>query len=92
MHIGKHKQYFVDDPTGKTNTKQKEYVEKIKKANKVVQAPVHEEDQRHAQEEAKKEKQKQGRKVVHFNLWNLYNPCMFQVHLIPTLFISNLVL
>ena len=51
MHIGKHE----------------EYVEKIKKANKVVQALVHEEDQRYAQEEAKKEKQKQGRKVVHFN-------------------------
>ena len=68
MHTGKYEQYFVDDPTGKTDTKQKEYVEKIEKANKVVQALVHEEDQRHAQEEAKKEKQKQGRKVVHFNL------------------------
>ena len=68
MHIGKHEQYFVDDPMGTTDTKQKEYVEKIKKANKVVQALVHEEDQRCAQDEAKKEKQKQGRKVVHFNL------------------------
>ena len=66
-HIGKHEQYFVDDPMGKTDTKQKEYVENIEKANKVVQAVVHEEDQRHAQEEAKKEKQKQRRKVVHFN-------------------------
>ena len=28
-HIGKHEQYFVDDPMGKTDTKQKEYVEKI---------------------------------------------------------------
>ena len=44
---------------GKTDTKQKEYVEKIEKANKVVQALVHEEDQRRAQEEVKKEKQKQ---------------------------------
>ena len=68
MHIGKHEQYFVDNPTGKTDTKQKEYVEKFEKANKVVQALVHEEDQRHAQDEVKKEKQKQGRKVVHFNL------------------------
>ena len=67
-HIGKHEQYFVDNPTSKTDTKQKEYVEKIEKANKVVQALVHEEDQRHTQEEAKKEKQKQGRKVVDFNL------------------------
>ena len=67
MHIGKHEQYFVDDPMGKTNTKQKEYVEKNEKANKVVQALMYEEDQRHAQEEAKKEKQRQRRKVVHFN-------------------------
>ena len=59
MHIGKHEQYFVDDSMGKTDTKQKEYVEKIEKANKVVQALVHEEDQRHAQEEVKREKQKQ---------------------------------
>ena len=66
-HIGKHEQYFVDDPMGKMDTKQKEYVEKIEKANKVVQALVHEEDQRCAQEEAKKEKTK-GRKVVDFNL------------------------
>ena len=35
-HIGKHEQYFVDDPMGKMDTKQKEYVEKIEKANKVV--------------------------------------------------------
>ena len=59
MHIGKHEQYFVDDPMGKTDTKQKEYVEKIEKANKVVQALMHEEDQRCAQEEVKREKQKQ---------------------------------
>ena len=59
MHIGKHEQYFVDDPMGKTDTKQKEYIEKIEKANKVAQALVHKEDQRHAQEEAKKGKQKQ---------------------------------
>ena len=45
---------------GKTDTKQKEYVEKIEKANKVAQALVHEEDQRHAQEEAKKEARKEG--------------------------------
>ena len=68
MHTGKHEQYFVDDPMGKKDTKQKEYVEKIEKANKVAEALVHEEDQRHAQEEVKKEKQKQGRKVVDFNL------------------------
>ena len=59
MHIGKQEQYFVDDPTGKTDTKQKEYLEKIEKANKAAQALVHEEDQRHAQEEVKKKKQKQ---------------------------------
>ena len=59
MHIGKHEQYFVDDPMGKTYAEQKKYVEKIEKANKVAQALVYEEDQRHAQEEAKKEKQKQ---------------------------------
>ena len=40
---------------------------KKSKANEVAQALVHEEDQRHAQEEAKKENQKQQRKVVHFN-------------------------
>ena len=62
MHIGKHEQYFVDDPMGKTDTKQKEYVEKIKKANKVAQDLVHEEDQRHAQQEAKRQnKSKEGR-------------------------------
>ena len=62
MHIGKHEQYFVDDPMGKTDTKQKEYVEKIEKANKIVQALVHEEDQRHVQDEVKKEnKSKEGR-------------------------------
>ena len=49
MHIGKHEQYFVDDPTGKTDTKEKEYVEKSKKANKVAQALVHGDDQRRAQ-------------------------------------------
>ena len=59
MHIGKHEQYFVDNPMGKTDTKQKEYVEKIEKTNKVGQALVHEEDQRHTQEEVKKKKQKQ---------------------------------
>ena len=71
MHIGKYEQYFVDDPMGKTDTKQKEYVEKIEKANKVVQALVHEEDQRCAQEEAKKEKQKQGRKVVQYLIYEI---------------------
>ena len=61
-HIGKHEQYFVDDPTGKTDTKQNEYVEKIKKANKVAQALVHEEDQRPARgsEKGKTKAMKEG--------------------------------
>ena len=67
-HIGKHGQYFVHDPAGNTKSKHKEFVEKAKKANQVAQTLVHEEEQKHAQEEAKLEKQKKGTKVVHFNL------------------------
>ena len=33
-----------------------------------AQALVHEEEQRHAQEQTKKEKQRKGMKVVHLNL------------------------
>ena len=67
-HIGKHDQYFVQDPTGNTESKHKEFVEKAKKANQVAQTVVHEEEQKCAQEEAELEKQKKGMKVVHFNL------------------------
>ena len=67
-HIGKCDQYFVQDPMGNTESKHKEFVEKAEKANQVAQALVHEEEQKHAQEEAKLEKQKKGTKVVHFNL------------------------
>ena len=52
---------------GNTKSKCKEFVEKAKKANQVAQTLVHEE-QKCAQEEAKLEKQKEGMKVVHFNL------------------------
>ena len=65
-HIGKHDEYFVQDPTGNTESKHNEFVEKAKKVNQVAQTLVHEEEQKHAQEEAKLEKQKKG-KVVHFN-------------------------
>ena len=67
-HIGKCDQYFVKDPTGNTKSKDKEFVEKAEKANQVAQTLVHEEEQKHAQEEAKLEKQKKIMKVVHFNL------------------------
>ena len=67
-HIGKHDQYFVQDLMGNTESKCKEFVEKAEKANQVAQTLVHEEEQKHAQEEAQLEKQKKGMKVVHFNL------------------------
>ena len=59
-HIGKHDQYFVQDPVGNTESKHKEFVEKAKKPNQVAQTLVHEEEQKHAQEEVKLEKQKKG--------------------------------
>ena len=67
-HIGKCDIYFVDDPTGNTSAKEKDKAQKIKLAKMAAQALVHEEEQRHAQEQAKKEKQRKGKKVVHFNL------------------------
>ena len=63
-HTGKCDVYFVDDPTGNTSAK----AQKIKLAKMAAQALVHKEEQRHAQEQAKKEKQRKGKKVVHFNL------------------------
>ena len=67
-HIGKRDIYFVDDPTGNTSAKEKDKAQKIKLAKMAAQALVHKEEQRHAQEQAKKEKQRKGKKVVHFNL------------------------
>ena len=67
-HIGKCDVYFVDDPTGNTSAKEKDKAQKIKLAKLAAQALVHEEEQRCAQEQAKKEKQRKGKKVVHFNL------------------------
>ena len=67
-HIGKRDIYFVDDPTSNTSTKEKEKVQKIKQAKMAAQVLVHEKEQRCAQEQAKKEKQRKGKKVVHFNL------------------------
>ena len=67
-HIGKCDVYFVDDPTSNTSAKEKDKAQKIKLAKMAAQALVHEEEQRHAQEQAKKEKQRKGKKVVHFNL------------------------
>ena len=67
-HIGKHDKYFVDDPTSNTSAKEKDKAQKIKQAKMAAQVLVHEEEQRHAQEQAKKEKQRKGKKVVHFNL------------------------
>ena len=48
--------------------KKRDKAQKIKLAKMAAQALVHEEEQRHAQEQAKKEKQRKGKKVVHFNL------------------------
>ena len=67
-HIGKCDVYFVDDPTGNTSAKEKDKAQKIELAKTAAQALVHEEEQRHAQEQAKKEKQRKGKKVAHFNL------------------------
>ena len=58
----------MDDPTGNTSAKEKDKAQKLKLAKMAVQALVHEEEQRLAQEQAKKEKQRKGKKVVHFNL------------------------
>ena len=67
-HIGKRDVYFVDDPTSNTSAKEKDKAKKIELAKMAAQALVHEEEQRRAQEQAKKEKQRKGKKVVHFNL------------------------
>ena len=67
-HIGKHDVYFVDDPIDNTSTKEKGKAQKTELAKMAAQALVHEEEQRHAQEQAKMEKQRKGKKVVHFNL------------------------
>ena len=66
--IGKHDVYFVEDPTGNTSAKEKDKAQNIELAKTAAQALVHEEEQRHAQEQTKKEKQRRGKKVVHFNL------------------------
>ena len=63
-HTGKR----VDDPTGNTAAKEKDKAQKIEQGKMAAQVLVHEEEQRHAQEQAKKEKQRKGNKVVHFNL------------------------
>ena len=55
-HIGKVNQYFVDNPTSNTDSKIPEFVEKTEKENLAVQDLVHEEEEEHAQEEAKMEK------------------------------------
>ena len=67
-HIGKRDEYFVNDPTGNTSAKEKDKAQKIEQAKTAAQVLVHKEEQRHAQEQAKKEKQRKGKKVVHFNL------------------------
>ena len=67
-HIWKHDVYFVDDPTGNTSAKEKDKAQKIELEKTAAQALVHEEEQRRPQEQAKKEKQRKGKKVVHFNL------------------------
>ena len=67
-HIGKCDVYFVDDPTSNTSAKEKDKAKKIKLAKTAAQVLVHKEEHRCAQEQAKKEKQRKGKKVVHFNL------------------------
>ena len=57
-HIGKCDIYFVDDPTGNTSAKEKDKAQKIELAKTAAQVLVHEEEQRHAQEQAKKEKER----------------------------------
>ena len=66
-HIGKRDIYFVDDPTGNTSAKERDKAQKIEQAKMAAQALVHEEEQRCAKEQAKKETQRKGKKVVHFN-------------------------
>ena len=56
--IGKCDVYFVDDPTGNTSAKEKDKAQKIELAKMAAQALVHEEEQRCAQEQAKKEKER----------------------------------
>ena len=67
-HIGKCDVYYVDDPSGNTSAKEKDKAQKIELAKMAAQALVHKEEQRLAQEQTKKEKQRKGKKVVHFNL------------------------
>ena len=67
-HIGKCDLHFVDDHTGNTSVKEKDKAQKIKLVKTAAQTLVHKEEQRCAQEQAKKEKQRKGKKVVHFNL------------------------
>ena len=57
-HIGKCDVYFVDDPNSNTSAKEKDKAQKIEQAKMVAQALVHREEQRHAQEQAKKEKER----------------------------------
>ena len=57
-HIRKRDIYFVYDPTGNTSAKEKDKGQKIELAKTAAQALVHEEKQRCAQEQAKKEKQR----------------------------------
>ena len=55
-HIGKCDVYFVDDPTGNTSAKEKDKAQKFELAKMAAQALVNEEEQRHAQEKAGKER------------------------------------
>ena len=57
-YMGKVNQYFVDDPTNNTDSKIQEFIAKTKKANQVARDLVHEEEEKHAQEEAKMEKKR----------------------------------
>ena len=57
-HIGKCDEYFVDDPTSNTSATEKDKAQKIEQAKMAAQLLVHEEEQRQAQEQAKKEKQR----------------------------------
>ena len=67
-HIGKCDEYFVDDPNGNTSAKEKDKAKKIEQVKMAAQVLVHKKEQRHAQEQAKKEMQRKGKKVVNFNL------------------------
>ena len=55
-------------PYSNTSAKEKDKAKKIELAKMAAQALVHKDEQRRAQEQAKKEKQRKGKKVVHFNL------------------------